>query len=181
MGLGSHANMDMELSRVNVEKPRSGERKNTRHDIDKDMAEDVADEAPAVENSHYLVPAKEWGAETRNVGKGGTDLFMSDEKSTSAKYMDANRANYTELDTGQHQEVVSKMVQVVAIEGDKKGTIMQGEVDDKKSTSGDDSIIQHVAVEHGPDNETFPHPTFSRTAPKFLCIAPEPLEWPGCL
>ena len=96
------------------------EEENTRHDIDRNMAEDVADEAPAVENSHFLVPAKEWGAETRNVGKGGTDLFMYDEKSTSAKYMDANRANYTELDTGQDQEVVSKMVQVVAIEGDKK-------------------------------------------------------------
>ena len=56
---------------------------------------------------------------------------MSDEKSTSAKYMDANRANYMKLDTGQHQEVVSKMVQVVAIEGGKKGTIIQGEVDDE--------------------------------------------------
>ena len=49
---------------------------------------------------------------------------------------------------------------------------MQGEADDKKSTSGDDSIIRHVAVENDTDEETFPHPKFSRTAPKFSRIAP---------
>ena len=56
---------------------------------------------------------------------------------------------------------------------------MQGEVDDKKSTSGDDSIIQQIAVENDTDEETFPHPQFSRTEPKFSCIAPpspEPLQ-----
>ena len=42
-----------------------------------------------------------------------TDLFMNDEKPTSAKYMDASKANYSELDAGQHQEVV-------ALENDKK-------------------------------------------------------------
>ena len=87
---------------------------------------DDADEAPTVEDFHNLVPTKTWRVKSRNVRKGDTDLFMFDEKSTSAKNMDANRANYSELDTGQHQEVVSKMVQVVAIEGGKNGTIIQG-------------------------------------------------------
>ena len=63
----------MELSSMNVEKPSS--------------------EAPAVENYHYLVPAQERGAETRNVRKEDVDLYMFDEKPTSARYMDASRAN----------------------------------------------------------------------------------------
>ena len=79
---------------------------------------------------------------------------MYDGKSTSAKNKDANRANYTELDTGQHQEVVSKMVQVVAIEGGKKGTIMHEKVDVMKSTSEDDAINQHKAVEQDINEET---------------------------
>ena len=37
--------------------------------------------------------------------------------------MDANRANYVKLDTGQHQEVVSKMLQVVVAKDGKKGQL----------------------------------------------------------
>ena len=64
--------------------------------------EDDADEAPTVENSYNLVPTRRWGVESRDVRKGDV-LFMYDRKSTSAKNKEANRANYTELDTGKHQ------------------------------------------------------------------------------
>merc|ERR1711888_273749 len=88
------------------------------------------------------------------MGKVGIDLFKSDEKSTSAKYMDASRANYSELDTGQHQEVVSNMVQVIAIEGGKQGTIVLEKVDVKKSTLESNVTNQHTGVDPDIDKET---------------------------
>ena len=63
------------------------------------------------------------------------------------------------------------MVQVVALENDKKGTIVQGEEVDKKSTSGNGTNILYKAVENDPDEETSPHPK-SCTEPKFSRIVP---------
>ena len=79
---------------------------------------------------------------------------MFDEKPTSARYMDASRANYSELDTGKHQEMVSKRVQKIALENGKQGTIALEKVDVKKSTLESNVINQHTSVEPDIDEET---------------------------
>ena len=50
---------DMEPSSVNIKKPSSEEKILTQHDVDKDLAEDDTDEAPAaVENLHQRVGSR---------------------------------------------------------------------------------------------------------------------------
>ena len=82
--------------------------------------------------------------------KGGTDLIMYDRKSTSAKNKAANRVNYMELGKGvQYKEVANGIVQVVATDDGKQGTIKPVKVDVKKFAS-----TQHKAVEKDIDKET---------------------------
>ena len=117
---------EVDVEKPNLEREASNQDATVKDDIDKHTEKVDADEAPSVGNSHNLVPTNKWGVESRNVRKGNVALTKDEA---------ANGDNYMEPDTGQHQEVVSKMVQVVAIEGGKKGTITHGEVYDKGFTN----------------------------------------------